>query len=82
MIFGQTLGCETESDGPQMKKTGPKIPVHNKRIALAVRDAARYASIRDQVLEEYVGNTPNDTRTCVAVEVARVGERRPTAPLN
>jgi hypothetical protein len=38
-----------------MKKPGTKILFHNKRIALAVRDAAKYASIRDRVLEEYVG---------------------------
>jgi hypothetical protein len=62
-----------------MKKTGPKIPVHNKRIALAVRDAARYASIRDQVLEEYVSQRPD-----IRAEMERLNSQGldPTAWLN
>ena len=79
IIFGQTLGRETESDGPQMKKPEPKIPLHNKRIALAVRDAARYASIRDRVLEEYVGQRPD-----IRAEMERLNSQGldPTAWLN
>jgi hypothetical protein len=61
-----------------MKKPGPKKLFHNK-IALAVRDAAKYASIRDRVLEEYVGQRPD-----IRAEMERLNSQGldPTAWLN
>jgi hypothetical protein len=45
--------------GDRMSEEGSKdIGFPNKRFALAVRDAARYASLRDGVLEEYVSQRP------------------------
>jgi hypothetical protein len=60
--------------------TGPaKTQLQNKRIALAVRDAARYASIRDRVLEEHVSQRPD-----VRAEMERLNSQGldPTAWLN
>jgi hypothetical protein len=60
--------------------TGPeKIRLQNKRIALAVREAARYASIRDRVLEEYISERPE-----IRAEMDRLNSLglNPTAWLN
>jgi hypothetical protein len=56
-----------------------KIDLQNKRIALAVRDAARYASIRDRVLEEHVSQRPE-----IRAEMERLNSQGldPTAWLN
>jgi hypothetical protein len=56
-----------------------KISLYQKRVALAVRDAARQAAIRDQVLEEYVAEAPE-----IRVEMERLNSNglNPTAWLN
>src|SRR6266446_3828329 len=56
-----------------------KIDFQNKRFALAVRDAARYASARDRTLEEHVSQRPE-----IKAEMERLNSQGldPTAWLN
>jgi hypothetical protein len=56
-----------------------KISLHNKRIALAVRDAARQAAFRDRVLEEYVAEAP---KMRAEMERLKSNGLNPTAWLN
>src|ERR1700737_1243442 len=57
--FAQRLSLPSRERSAAMKEAGPaKIDFQRNRFALAVRDAARQASIRGGVLEEYVSHRP------------------------